>query len=129
MIDCLKKLSKNLTHLVWGLTHELLRVTDLFITQYQQNQHSIGYNLELSHAREQTNNIPILRTRKPKQRPDVVASENDKEKDKSDNVDILSVPALEKLLDTMMPDAKTRVLKVPFSGTVRVYLSEQFNDL
>ncbi|CAH1720874.1 unnamed protein product [Aphis gossypii] len=129
LIDCLKKLSKNLTHLVWGLTHELLRVTDLFITQYQQNQHSIGYNLELSHAREQTNNIPILRTRKPKQRPDVVASENDKEKDKSDNVDILSVPALEKLLDTMMPDAKTRVLKVPFSGTVRVYLSEQFNDL
>lgn len=129
LIDCLKKLSNNLTHLVWGLTHELLRVTDLFISQYQQNQHSIGYNLELSHAREQTNNIPILRTRKPRQQPDVVASENDKEKDKSDNVDILSVPALEKLLDTMMPDAKTRVLKVPFSGTVRVYLSEQFNDL
>jgi len=130
LIDCLKKLSKTLTHLVWGLTHELLRVTDLFITQYQQNQHSIGYNLELSHTKETTNNIPILRTRKPRQRPgEESASEKDKDKDKSDNVDILSVPALEKLLDTMMPDAKTRVIKVPFSGTVRVYLSEQFNDL
>ncbi|XP_060849574.1 uncharacterized protein LOC132928718 isoform X2 [Rhopalosiphum padi] len=130
LIDCLKKLSKTLTHLVWGLTHELLRVTDLFITQYQQNQHSIGYNLELSHTKETTNNIPILRTRKPRQRPgEESAPEKDKEKDKSDNVDILSVPALEKLLDTMMPDAKTRVIKVPFSGTVRVYLSEQFNDL
>jgi len=114
------------------LTHELLRVTDLFITQYQQNQHSIGYNLELSHTKETTNNIPILRTRKPRQRPgDEPAPEKEKEKDKdkSDNVDILSVPALEKLLDTMMPDAKTKVIKVPFSGTVRVYLSEQFNDL
>ncbi|XP_026805542.1 uncharacterized protein LOC113548713 isoform X3 [Rhopalosiphum maidis] len=130
LIDCLKKLSKTLTHLVWGLTHELLRVTDLFITQYQQNQHSIGYNLELSHTKETTNNIPILRTRKPRQRPgEESAPEKDKDKDKSDNVDILSVPALEKLLDTMMPDAKTRVIKVPFSGTVRVYLSEQFNDL
>lgn len=116
--------------MVWGLTHELLRVTDLFITQYQQNQHTIGYNLELSHTKETTNNIPILRTRKPRQRPgDEPAPEKEKEKDKSDNVDILSVPALEKLLDTMMPDAKTKVIKVPFSGTVRVYLSEQFNDL
>lgn len=114
--------------MVWGLTHELLRVTDLFITQYQQNQHCIGYNLELSHTKETTNNIPILRTRKPKQQPDEAASEKDKDY-KSDNVDILSVPALEKLLDTMMPDAKTRVIKIPFSGTVRVYLSEQFNDL
>ncbi|CAI6347037.1 unnamed protein product [Macrosiphum euphorbiae] len=126
LIDCLKKLSKTLTHLVWGLTHELLRVTDLFITQYQQNQHTIGYNLELSHTKETTNNIPILRTRKPRQRP---GDEATPEKDKSDNVDILSVPALEKLLDTMMPDAKTKVMKVPFSGTCRVYLSEQFNDL
>jgi len=112
--------------LVWGLTHELLRVTDLFITQYQQNQHTIGYNLELSHTKETTNNIPILRTRKPRQRP---GDESTPEKDRSDNVDILSVPALEKLLDTMMPDAKTKVMKVPFSGTCRVYLSEQFNDL
>jgi len=114
--------------LVWGLTHELLRVTDLFITQYQQNQHTIGYNLELSHTKETTNNIPILRTRKPRQRPGDEAT-SEKDKDKSDNVDILSVPALEKLLDTMMPDAKTKVIKVPFSGTGRVYLSEQFNDL
>ncbi|KAL4122588.1 hypothetical protein QTP88_014889 [Uroleucon formosanum] len=126
LIDCLKKLSKTLTHVVWGLTHELLRVTDLFITQYQQNQ--IGYDIEISVPKEATNNIPILRTRRPRPRPgDEAASEKDK--DKSDNVDILSVPALEKLLDTMMPDAKTKVIKVPFSGTVRVYLSEQFNDL
>jgi len=118
--------------LVWGLTHELLRVTDLFITQYQQNQHTIGYNLELSHTKETTNNIPILRNRKPRLRVDDeldLLDMKEKDKDKSDNVDILTVPALEKLLDTMMPDAKTKVIKVPFSGTVRVYLSEQFNDL
>lgn len=115
--------------MVWGLTHELLRVTDLFITQYQQNQHTIGYNLELSHTKETTNNIPILRIRKPRQR-DGDESEKDKVyQDKSDNVDILSVPALEKLLDTMMPNTKSRVLKVPFSSTTRVYLTEQFPEL
>ncbi|XP_029341273.1 uncharacterized protein LOC103308797 [Acyrthosiphon pisum] len=125
LIDCLKKLSKTLTHLVWGLTRELLRVTDLLITQYQQNQHTIGYNLELSHTKE--TNIPVLRTIKPQNRPGDEATP-EKEKDKSNYVDILSVPALEKLLDTMMPDAKTKVIKVPFSGTNRVYLSEQIHD-
>ncbi|XP_026816770.1 uncharacterized protein LOC113556173 [Rhopalosiphum maidis] len=128
LIDCLRKLSKTLTHLVWGLTLELLRVTDLFITQYQQNQHSIGNNLELSHTKETT--IPIRRTRKPRQRPEEEpALKNGKDEDKSDIVDLHSVFALEKLLATMMPDAKTRVIKIPFSGTVRVYLSELFNDL
>ncbi|XP_050538345.1 uncharacterized protein LOC126903861 isoform X2 [Daktulosphaira vitifoliae] len=129
LIDCLKKLSGTLTHLVWGLTHELLRVTDLFITQYQQNQHTIGYNLELSHTKETSNNIPILRTRKMRQKPGELILEKDKEKDKQDNVDILSVPALETLLENMMIGAKTKVIKVPFSATTRVYLAEQFSDL
>ena len=61
LVDCLKKLSKTLTHLVWGLTHELLRITDLFITQSQ--------HVELSDTKKTTNNITILRTRKPRQRP------------------------------------------------------------
>ncbi|XP_026806541.1 uncharacterized protein LOC113549442 [Rhopalosiphum maidis] len=130
LIDCLEKLSKTLTHLVWGLTRELLNVTDIFITTCQQNQHIIGYNLELSHINENTNYIPILRTRKPRQRPEEEsAPKNDKNKNKLNEINFLSVPDLEKLLDTMMPNAKTRVIKVPFSRTVRVYLSEQFNYL
>lgn len=128
LIDCLKKLSKTLTHLVWGLTHELLRVTDLFISQYQQNQHEIGYSLELAHTPKTANNIPILRTRKPRQLPDEQpAIEN--EKDISDNVDILSVPALEKLLETMMVGARTKVVKIPFSKTTRVYLTEHLDGV
>lgn len=128
MIDCLKKLSKTLTHLVWGLTHELLRVTDLFISQYQQNQLDINYSLDISQSPKTANNIPILRTRKPKQRPDEQpAIEN--EKDISDNVDILSVPALEKLLVTMLVGARTKVVKVPFSKTTRVYLSDYFKGI
>lgn len=108
----------------------MLRVTDLFITQYQQNQHTIGYNIELTNTREATNNIPILRNRKPKQRPgEESVIDKDKEKDKSDNVDILSVPALEKLLETMLINAKTKVVKIPFSSTTRVYLHEHFNDV
>jgi len=95
--------------LVWGVTH--------------------GYNLDLFHAEETTNNISILRTIKDQQRPGDEATPG-KEKDKSVTiVDVYSIPALEKLLDTMMPDAKTKVIKVPFSRAGRVYLSEQFNDL
>lgn len=110
----------------------MLRVTDTFIAQYQQNQHSIGYNLELSHTNEPGNNyIPILRTRKPRLRPDEEpVAELEKDKDSSENnVDILSVSALEKLLETMMIGAKTKVIKIPFKGTTRVNLAEQFNDL
>lgn len=117
-----------MTHVVWGLTHELLRVTDLFITQYQQNQHTLGYSIDVSHTREPSNNIPILRTRKPKPQPGDLAV-TDIDKDKSDNVDILSVPALQKLLQTMMINAKTKVIKIPFSATTRVYLTEHFEDL
>ncbi|XP_008179815.2 uncharacterized protein LOC100571833 [Acyrthosiphon pisum] len=128
LIECLKKLSKTLTHLIWGLTHELLRVTDLFITQYLQNRHTIGYNLELSHTNKTTDNIPILRTRRHRQQPDDQTTP-EKENPESDNVDILSVPDLEKMLETMMPNAKTKIVKVPFSGTTRVYLSDHLNNL
>lgn len=127
MIECLKKLGTSLTHLIWGLTYELLRVTDLFISQYQQNQQSINYKLDVS-TNEASNNIPILRTRKPKQRP-VEGPVTEVDKDKSENVDILSVPALETLLVQSLKKAKTKVIKVPFSATTRVYLSEHFNDL
>jgi len=113
--------------LVWGLTHELLRVTDLFIAQYQQNPDAYGHKLDLSSTNEAANNIPILISGMTHQRP-VDEATTEKEEDKLNNVNILSVPALEKLLDTMMPDAKIRVIKVPFTGISRVYLTEQFNN-
>lgn len=112
---------------MWGITNELLRVTDLFISQYHQNQH-IGYNLELSNTSKPSNNIPILRIRKGNLQPDDSASESENEKT-TDNVDILSIPALEKLLDTIFIRAKTKVIKIPFAGTTRVYLADQFNEI
>lgn len=112
---------------MWGITNELLRVTDLFISQYHQNQ-NVGYNLELSNTSKPSNNIPILRIRKGKLQSNDSAPELDNEK-KSDNVDILSIPALEKLLDTIFISAKTKVIKIPFAGTTRVYLADQFDEI
>lgn len=106
------------------MTYELLRVTDLFISQYRANKHAIGYQLELSDSTDQSNSIPILRVRKPKQQLKEVTSS-----EKSDNVDIISVPALEKLLETMLVCAKTKLVKIAFSATTRMYLSDYFNDL
>lgn len=114
--------------MIWGLTNELLRVTDLFISQYQENKHSIGYHLELNDTGQEASHIPILKSRRPK--PQSEDDNSDLENDqKSDNVDIMSVSALEKLLETMMVCAKTKLIKVAFSGTTRVYLSDYFNDL
>ncbi|XP_022172124.1 uncharacterized protein LOC111034968 isoform X2 [Myzus persicae] len=131
LIDCFEKLSNTLTHLGWGITHEFLRVTDMFLTQFKQNRHMDDNNLESFPIDETTNYIPILGTRKPSQQSgDEPAPEKEKKKVNSDkDITMLTVPNLEKMLDTMMPNAKTRVIKVPFSRTVRTYLRDQFNDL
>lgn len=98
----------------------------MFISQYQQNEHEIGYRLDLTHIPTNSDNLPVLRTRKPKQRSsEERALEN--EKVISDNVDILSVDGLEKLLKTILVDAKVKIVKIPFAKTTRTYLSEHFD--
>jgi len=110
------------------LTYELPNIADLNRTQYQENLHSIGHSFDRLMTENGDNNIRIPRTRKlslkPKQMPTTK-----KGNDKSQNEDILSVPALEKLLGTMMLDAKTKVIKMPFSKTTNVYLSKVLDDL
>ncbi|VVC34532.1 Methyl-CpG DNA binding,Helitron helicase-like domain,Leucine-rich repeat domain, L domain-like,DNA- [Cinara cedri] len=184
LIECLEKLSKTLTHVIWGLTYELLRGTDVFIFRYQQNQynlnysidmpetkepfnnipilksiklklqpqsedleilkidkdklnnsfitlhhqnqHNIGYSIDMPHTREPRNNIPILRSRKLQLRDEDFLEIVE---DPSNYLDLISVPCLQSWLDSMMVNAKTKVIKIPFSSTTGVYLSEQFDDL
>ncbi|VVC36555.1 Leucine-rich repeat domain, L domain-like [Cinara cedri] len=130
LLECLEKLSKTLTHVVWGLTKELLRVTDLFIKQYSQNRQNrlnLGYNIDMPETKPY-NNIPILRSKIPKPQPEgLKTTEIDKEK--SNNINMLSVPALRDWLDLVMINANTKVIKIPYSATTRVYLSVEFDNL
>ncbi|CAI6373546.1 unnamed protein product [Macrosiphum euphorbiae] len=129
LIDCLEKLSKTLTHLVWLLTHDVVRITEIFINNCQKMNKHTFCTLKSSHTKETTNNIPKLRTREPRQQPGDEGTA-EKEKDKSGGiVDILSVDDLWKLLNTMMPDAKIKIFTVPSYRTDRVYLNKLFNDL
>ncbi|VVC36907.1 Methyl-CpG DNA binding,F-box domain,Leucine-rich repeat domain, L domain-like,DNA-binding domain [Cinara cedri] len=104
LIGCLEKLSKTLTHVVLGL-----------------NQ---------SEIREPFNKIPNLRSKKLGLKPQPKDLEiPDIDKDKSNNLDLLSLPYLQNWLDSKMVKAKTKVIKICCSETTTLYLSEQFYDL
>lgn len=99
----------------------------MFINQYRENEHELGYKLDLTHIPvDSTENIPVLKTRKPKRSNEERALEI--EIDKFDNVEILSVTALEKLLESLLVNAKVKILKIPFSKTTRTYLYECFDN-
>jgi len=103
--------------LIWGLTDELIKVTDIYLTKCLHNPNSINLNLELPNAEGSISNIPILQ------------GEENPFTANSGNVSITSVATLKNLLEIMMLSAKIKVIKIPYSKITRVYLSEEFNDL
>lgn len=108
-MEGVSKLSKTLTHFVWGLTLELLRVTDLFIDQWEVQR--TGPKPQTSGKRPGTgDSIPILK-------PDKNATKKDGSTPLQ--VDVLQLPKLHKVLTTLLPVTKIRILKVPFIATWR----------
>ncbi|XP_072756087.1 uncharacterized protein [Anoplolepis gracilipes] len=110
------ELSNNLTHFIWGVTLELLRVTELFVDQ-----------CNLMSKQVTGDSIPVL---KPVPCLRLIAdvedeNENQKGDDKqqshpaSPQVDILPLPQLQKLLLTALPKTRVKILKIPFHATWR----------
>lgn len=129
-MNCLRKLSKTLIHIVWGLTQELLRATDLFLNECAKNPHDSQHLMMdiISKPREQLNYIPILKKNKPNpQSGDLGINEIDT--NIPDYIDIISVPDLRVLLETIFINAKTKVILTPFSNATSIYLSNHFNNL
>ncbi|KAF7413671.1 hypothetical protein HZH68_002160 [Vespula germanica] len=114
------ELSDNLTHFVWGVTLELLRVTELFIDQCNlMNKQITG------------DSIPVLKPVPCLKLIEDVEDENDSPKgeDKqlnltSPQVDILPLPQLQKLLLTALPKTRVKILKIPFHATWRQSISD-----
>ncbi|XP_014287146.1 uncharacterized protein [Halyomorpha halys] len=100
------KLSHSLNYFIWGLTLELLKVTDLFIGQVE-NQKG---NKPLVPKKGSGDSIPIL---KP------ATDGEPKEGGQPSQVDILALPNLQRVLTTLLPQTKIKILKVPFSATWR----------
>ncbi|XP_014599198.1 PREDICTED: uncharacterized protein LOC106784318 isoform X2 [Polistes canadensis] len=114
------ELSHNLTHFVWGVTLELLRVTELFVDQCNlMNKQVIG------------DSIPVLKPVPCLRLIEDVEDENDNQRGEdrqlnmaSPQVDILPLPQLQKLLLTALPKTRVKILKIPFHATWRQSISD-----
>ena len=122
-------LRESLVHFVWGVTHELLRVTELFVDQCEGQKDNKSKSGKKSSNHD---SIPIL---KPIHQPgqNDCATEDSEEKEGNDDakasaaapqVEILPLPKLQKLLTTSLPKTKVRILKIPFHATWRQTISE-----
>ncbi|KAG7197587.1 hypothetical protein KM043_006053 [Ampulex compressa] len=115
------ELSNNLTHFVWGVTLELLRVTELFVDQ-----------CNLMSKQVTGDSIPVLKPVPCLKLIEDIEDENDNQKgdDKqqlnltSPQVDILPLPQLQKLLLTALPKTRVKILKIPFHATWRQSISD-----
>lgn len=115
------ELSNNLTHFVWGVTLELLRVTELFVDQ-----------CNLMNKQVTGDSIPVLKPVPCLKLIEDVDDENDNQKgdDKQQpnltnpQVDILPLPQLQKLLLTALPKTRVKILKIPFHATWRQSISD-----
>ncbi|KAK7792255.1 hypothetical protein R5R35_000064 [Gryllus longicercus] len=138
------KLSESLVQFVWGVTHELLHVTELFVDQCEGQKGGApkgapvgpggdvgGKNplqqLPSGKKSGTSDSIPILR---PVPGRDVLGAGNDVKPEEDDTskpspqVDILPLSQLQKLLATSLPNTKVSILKIPFNATWRQTLGE-----
>lgn len=114
------KLQSTLSHFVWGVTLELLRVTELFVDQCEDP--------DIKDKREKKavgsgDSIPVL---KP------VPLLGEVEEDvalslESPQVEILPLPNLQKLLLQNLPTTRVKILKIPFHATWRQSITDTVN--
>jgi len=112
VIEGVSKLSKTLVHFVWGLTLELLRVTDLFIDQWEMNKNTGPRSPNQAPKKAAGDSIPILK-------PQVGKDGKKPREGAVTQVDVLQLPKLHKVLTTLLPNTRIIILKVPFSATWR----------
>ncbi|CAH0696406.1 unnamed protein product [Spodoptera exigua] len=104
------RLAASLTHLMWGVTIELLRVTELFIDQCEQAGEP--------KRRDVGECIPVL-----KPVPGCRAAEAGGGAGPP-QVEILPLPTLQRLLSQQLPHTKLKLLRIPFHATWRQSLAD-----
>lgn len=116
------RLRNSLTHFVWGVTLELLRVTELFIDQCEGPDKKEGKKEKKSNS-VGSDSIPVLSP------VPVVLNNDDVIKPANDpqQVEILSLQNLQKLVFQSLPTTKVKILKIPFHATWRQSINETVN--
>lgn len=114
------RLQDTLSHFVWGVTLELLRVTELFVDQCEdpdkrdkKDKKSVGNG----------DSIPVL---KP---VPLITDKQDEILPAHDppQVEILPLPHLQKLLLQSLPTTRVKILKIPFHATWRQSITDTVN--
>ncbi|KAJ3659214.1 hypothetical protein Zmor_010915 [Zophobas morio] len=114
------RLQSTLSHFVWGVTLELLRVTELFVDQCEdpdkkekKDKKPVGNG----------DSIPVL---KP---VPLITDKNDTIPPAHDppQVEILPLPNLQKLLLQSLPTTRVKILKIPFHATWRQSITDTVN--
>ncbi|XP_075985735.1 uncharacterized protein LOC142982895 isoform X2 [Anticarsia gemmatalis] len=105
------RLKDSLTHLMWGVTIELLRVTELFIDQCEQAGEA--------KRRDVGECIPVLKPVPGCRLPDEPAHVAG-----PPQVEILPLPTLQRLLSAQLPGTKLKLLRIPFHATWRQSLAD-----
>ncbi|GBP53763.1 hypothetical protein EVAR_84246_1 [Eumeta japonica] len=106
------RLRDSLTHLMWGVTIELLRVTELFIDQCEQ-----GVDRRRADVGEC---IPVL-----KPVPGYRLGEEARAAGAGPpQVEILPLSALQRLLSAQLPGTRLKLLRIPFHATWRQSLAD-----
>ncbi|XP_072385779.1 uncharacterized protein [Diabrotica undecimpunctata] len=112
------RLQNTLSHFVWGVTLELLRVTELFVDQCEDPKEK--------KEKKQVGNgdcIPVLK-------PVPLLLDKDSEIAPAlepPQVEILALPSLQKLLMQNLPTTRVKILKIPFHATWRQSITDSVN--
>ncbi|XP_073962644.1 uncharacterized protein isoform X2 [Choristoneura fumiferana] len=109
------RLKDTLTHLMWGVTIELLRVTELFIDQCEQGA---------ERRRDVGECIPVLKPVPGARLPAPDPPPKHPHHHTPPQVEILPLPTLQRLLSAQLPTTKLKLLRIPFHATWRQSLAD-----
>ncbi|XP_067011606.2 mucin-3B isoform X2 [Anabrus simplex] len=136
------KLGGSLVDFVWGVTHELLRVTELFVDQCE-GQKGARVAPKDNKKNGTSDSIPVLKPvpglvvdslsengsdskgadSKQKAPREEISDEN-KTSAATQQVDIVPLSELQMLLTNALPNTKVKILKIPFHATWRQSIGE-----
>ncbi|XP_060530269.1 uncharacterized protein LOC132704344 [Cylas formicarius] len=108
------RLRGSLCHFVWGVTLELLRVTELFVDQCEEPK-----DKKDKRPTGNGDSIPVL-----KPVPDLTHTDVIETACNPPQVEILPLPNLQKLLLNSLPTTRVKILKIPFHATWRQTLTD-----
>lgn len=115
------KLKNTLSHFVWGVTLELLRVTELFVDQCEDPP-----SKEKKKPTGNGDSIPVLKPVPIMKAEDSKVTETSPAKEPP-QVEILPLPTLQKLLLNCLPTTRVKILKIPFHATWRQSIVDTVN--